>query len=144
MKPTIKVQSNTIILGGKFSWPPVHVNDKGRGNLNESKLTWKRQQTSLCVLSYFNVNDKGKGKLNESKLIWRFPRVFFQLIKVWRSFVFFLVSWVYFKIERSQAQVNFHSCQKLLFNVETPILPVSYVSTSQSTMKDGLNEIPVR
>lgn len=96
------------------------------------------------MLSYFHVtcNDKGKEKLNESKLIWRFPR-FFQLIKVW-SFGFFFVSWVYFKIERSQAQVNFHSCQKLLFNIETPILPVSYVSTSQLTMKDGLNEISVR
>lgn len=141
MKPTIKVQSNTIILGGKFSWPPVYVNDKGRGNLNESKLTWKWQQTSLCVVSYFHVNDKGKGKLYESKLISTF---FFQLIKVWRSFGVFFVSWVYFKIERSQAQVNFHSCQKLLFNIETPILPVSYVSTSQSTMKDGLNEISVR
>lgn len=94
------------------------------------------------MLSYFHVNDKGKGKLNESKLTWRFPR-FFQLIKVW-SFRFLFVSWVYFKIERSQAQVNFHSCQKLLFNIETPILPVSYVSTSQSTMKDGLNEISVR
>lgn len=97
------------------------------------------------MLSYFNVNDKGKGKLNESKLIWRFPRVFFSANKSLKVICcFFLVSWVYFKIERSQAQVNFHSCQKLLFNVETPILSVSYVSTSQSTMKDGLNEIPVR
>lgn len=96
------------------------------------------------MLSYFHVNDKGKGKLNESKLIWRFPRFFFSANKslvIWGSF---FVSWVYFKIERSQAKVNFHSCQKLLFNIETPILPVSYVSTSQLTMKDGLNEISVR
>lgn len=95
------------------------------------------------MLSYFNVNDKGKGKLNESKLIWRFP-CFFSANKSLKVIWGFFVSWVYFKIERSQAQVNFHSCQKLLFNIETPLLPVSYVSTSQSTMKDGLNEISVR
>lgn len=98
------------------------------------------------MLSYFHVNDKGKGKLNESKLIWRFPRFFSanKSLVIWFLVFFFFVSWVYFKIERSQAQVNFHSCQKLLFNIETPILPVSYVSTSQLTMKDGLNEISVR
>lgn len=121
MKPTIKVQSKTTILGGKFSWPPFHVNDQGRGNLNESKLTWRWKQTPLCVSSYF-------------------PR-FFQLINVWRSIGFCcLVSWVYFKIERyreSQAQVNFHSCLKLNFNFkcQKPLIPVSYVSTSQSTME---------